>query len=109
MDSAHSGSESGASVCPVTGANGDGGDTLPLVLYHGGDQPRVKAVPASRWRDWMSSTINRHANRCLPLLMANQSGWVLLNPAPFTATWDGEDRPSAMTIEYPADTPESQR
>ena len=51
----------------------------------------VEIVPAERWREWMNATSNRFANRCLPLLMANQAGWVLINPAAFTATWDGGD------------------
>jgi hypothetical protein len=29
-------------------------------------------------------------NRCLPMLIANQSGWELRNPCGFTATWIGE-------------------
>jgi hypothetical protein len=71
-----------------------------------GDAPVAQIVPASRWRHWMNATPDRMANRCLPLLMANQAGWVLLNPAPFTATWDGGDTPSALTIEYPRDAPD---
>jgi hypothetical protein len=81
-----------------------GEETLPLVSYHRLERPTVKIVPASRWRDWMNATEQRLANRCLPLLMANQGGWVLLNPAPFTATWDGGDAKSALTVEYPPDT-----
>jgi hypothetical protein len=30
-------------------------------------------------------------NRCLPMLIANQSGWELRNPCGFTATWFGQD------------------
>jgi hypothetical protein len=104
-------SDANASVAPVTrlGKADANGDTLPMVLLHKGDRPRVKAVPASRWRDWMNATGERHPNRCLPLLMANQAGWVLLNPAPFTATWDGGDTRSALEVEYADETPESDR
>jgi hypothetical protein len=59
----------------------------------------VRIVPAPRWREWMHAT-NRSANRCLPLLMANQSGWALLNPYPFTATWDGSDHPQGVQFEW---------
>ena len=46
-------------------------------------------VPAPAHRDWMAATNQHFANRCLPLLIANQSGWFLLNPYPFQAVWNG--------------------
>jgi hypothetical protein len=78
-------------------------------MFRRGDQPGAKIVPAGRWRDWMNDTVARNANRCLPLLIANQSGWVLLNRAPFTATWDGGVEPSSVTVQYPDDRPPEQR
>jgi Family of unknown function (DUF6065) len=108
MCPARNGSQADASVCPVQ-VSGDAGDTLPLVSFHTGAEPTVKIVPASRWREWMNATEQRLANRCLPLLMANQAGWVLLNPAPFKATWDGGDGKASLEIEYPPDTPERAR
>ncbi len=47
----------------------------------------------------------RWANRCLPLLVANQAGWVLLNPIAFRATWSGGSSTSATTIELTEDLP----
>jgi hypothetical protein len=75
--------------------------SLPLVALHG-REPIVmpEIAPAPRWREWMTATPGRSANRCLPLLMANESGWVLKNPGAFTATWDGSDARDAVTIEY---------
>jgi hypothetical protein len=84
-------------------------DALQLVLFHRRPAPTARIVPGDRWRDWMSATNDRHANRCLPLLMANQAGWVLLNPAPFTATWHGSDRRASLEVEYPADVPAEAR
>jgi hypothetical protein len=60
----------------------------------------VDIVPAGRWRQWMNDTEFRWANRCLPLLVANESGWWLLNPEGFTATWTGDNGPAAISIEY---------
>lgn len=57
-------------------------------------------VPASAGRDWMAATDQRFATRCLPLLMANQSGWVLQNNAGFTAEWSGEDSLSGVAVTY---------
>jgi hypothetical protein len=54
--------------------------------------------PSPSKRIWMEATHNRYANRCLPLLMANQSGWVLSNPVAFEAIWDGGDTPAAITF-----------
>lgn len=82
---------------------------LDLLVLTQGDAPVAKIVPASRWRDWMNATEDRLANRCLPLLMANQSGWVLLNPVPFRATWEGGDSAAALTVEYPPGTPDEAR
>ena len=48
---------------------------------------------------------DRWANRCLPLLIANQAGWALLNPAAFEATWSGDSSPSGTTIELAEDLP----
>ena len=47
----------------------------------------------------------RWANRCLPLLVANQAGWVLLNPVAFRATWSGGTSASATTIDLTEDLP----
>ena len=51
-------------------------------------QSQAKLVPAGHERDWMGS-MNRGPYRCLPLSIANSSGWLLLNEQPFTATWSG--------------------
>jgi hypothetical protein len=73
---------------------------LEVIAYYD-DHPRsVELAPAARWRVWMNETDERWANRCLPLLMANESGWALTNPATFTATWTGGPQPSAATIEF---------
>jgi len=50
-------------------------------------------------RDWMESSPNRFAYRCLPLVIANQAGWDLLNPTPFRAKWNGGPRPEDVLVE----------
>jgi Family of unknown function (DUF6065) len=37
----------------------------------------------------MAATPAGVAQRCLPLLIANQAGWFILNRYPMRATWDG--------------------
>ena len=48
----------------------------------------------------MDEANKRWPNRCLPLLVANESGWVLLNPVAFQATWDGAPSPEAVSIDF---------
>jgi hypothetical protein len=77
-------------------------DTSPLkiIAYRRMDGLLMGLKPAPRWRKWMKETQDGFANRCLPLLVANQSGWVLLNPATFQATWDGGQWRSNVTVEF---------
>jgi hypothetical protein len=77
-------------------------DSMRLTAFHasapGAALPDI--VPAPRWRRWMNASRNRFANRCLPLLMSNESGWVLLNPAAFEAEWDGGSGRNAVKISF---------
>jgi hypothetical protein len=79
-----------------------------LIAYHASPDPGslVPVEPAPRWRDWMNETTNRFANRCLPLLVANEAGWVMRNPEPFRARWDGGSDRSAIEIEFLEGTPQ---
>ncbi|WP_232064896.1 DUF6065 family protein [Mycobacterium cookii] len=65
----------------------------PLIAFiTGADAPQIEPAPISRtWMSTMSETRMGWPNRCLPMLMANQSGWELRNPCAFTATWFGPD------------------
>ena len=40
-------------------------------------------------RDWMDKAHLRHPYRCLPLVIANQSGWLLRSTSSFQAYWYG--------------------
>jgi hypothetical protein len=75
-------------------------DGLPLRAYYREKPPRMRIVPAPRWRTWMNETALRNANRCLPLLTANEVGWALLNTQTFTAEWSGGDEAEALTVSY---------
>ncbi len=57
-------------------------------------------------RVWMEQTPERFANRCLPLLIANQSGWLVINTETVRLTWDGGRLLDSVTIEYEGE-PES--
>lgn len=47
----------------------------------------------------MDATPSRFAYRCLPLVMANQFGWWVLNSNRVVATWNGTDAFDAIRIE----------
>jgi hypothetical protein len=47
----------------------------------------------------MDATPNRFANRCLPLRIANQAGWFVLNSHPLRVTWNGANDTSGLEIE----------
>ena len=47
----------------------------------------------------MEATDQRFANRCLPLLIANQAGWFLIGRHTVRVRWTGGRSPSSLTIE----------
>jgi hypothetical protein len=53
-------------------------------------------------RDWMNNTPHRYAYRCLPLTIANQTGWWIRNPVGFEATWRGATHPGTIDFYFDA-------
>lgn len=74
-------------------------ETREFCAYYGSLEPDNDIVPAPKARDWMSGN-GAFAKRCLPMVVANQAGWVLLNPHTFTAEWDGSDHADGVRVEY---------
>lgn len=70
---------------------------LELECYPVADQP-PDIVPGRPQRAWMDAFNERHPYRCLPLTMANSSGWEMLCPFSFTAEWNGGPQQSDITI-----------
>ena len=73
-------------------------------LYPDVDTP---LEPAPINRDWMDTAHLRHPYRCLPLNIANQSGWVLRSPVGFRAYWYGGAAKEDVEIQF--DGPEDNR
>lgn len=48
----------------------------------------------------MEDAPSRWPTRCLPLLVANESGWWIVNPVAFAATWTGEDQVGSLQIAH---------
>jgi hypothetical protein len=71
-------------------------EELELLAVRLAEGMEIRPAPVDR--AWMETPAGRFAKRCLPLMIANQSGWELLNPSGFTAMWDGGDELPAVTI-----------
>jgi hypothetical protein len=72
-----------------------------LVAYR--VEPRGLNMPiraASARRMWMDQADSRHPYHCLPMLMANQSGWFVLNPNAFEVSWNGDNAKSGLTLRH---------
>ncbi len=54
--------------------------------------PAPEIVPGRPDRAWMDSFQSRFPYRCLPLTMANTTGWEILCPVDFMAEWNGGPR-----------------
>jgi hypothetical protein len=73
---------------------------LTLTAYAIHPNSPMRLVPATTSRDWIDATHNQFARRCLPLLIANQAGWFILNSHALRVTWDGSDALEGLTLEW---------
>lgn len=71
-----------------------------LIAYQVGPNPGYVLEPAPPLRDWMDAAPGRTPYRCLPMVMANQGGWVVRCPCAITATWNGKDHPDNLKLTY---------
>lgn len=58
----------------------------------------IRVAPVAR--DWMDATNQRFAYRCLPMVIANQCGWMIHCTFGFTAKWDGRDAEKSIRLWY---------
>jgi Family of unknown function (DUF6065) len=93
----------------MTGSSARPGGSAPsapeLVAYPVPDAAPMGLIAAPAGRGWMEATPARFANRCLPLLIANQSGWCLLLDRPVEAVWDGGAGPESLAVSCPGAPP----
>ncbi|HKI37735.1 MAG TPA: DUF6065 family protein [Gemmataceae bacterium] len=69
-------------LCPTN-------DARLIRAYEIHDPRDMPIVCAPARRDWMDAIGQLFPYRCLPLVMPNQAGWLILNPVDFTARWNG--------------------
>jgi hypothetical protein len=79
-------------------------DALQIVAYSawGFD---VEIVPAWFKRDWMDATAFGFAYQCLPMTLANQSGWFVLAPHGAVAEWNGGMDPNDLKVQVDGSPP----
>jgi hypothetical protein len=70
-----------------------------LIAYRVTNWPNMPLVAAGRERQWMDDSQRRFAYRCLPLLIANQAGWWVLNSHPIRVVWTGGWDPTCVKIQ----------
>jgi len=69
-----------------------------LIAYPVQTGSDMRLAPAPVERDWLDATAVRFGYRCLPVLIANQAGWFILNSHALEAVWDGGDALDAISI-----------
>src|SRR3954469_12237499 len=74
------------------------GDAPTLIAYRIHKYPSMPILPATNQRDWMDKTGDRLAYRCLPLLIANQTGWFIINVHHMRVIWNGSNSTDGVRI-----------
>lgn len=88
-----------AAVARATSPGAEGAP-LSLVAYALDPGESISLTAAPPAREWMDATPRRFAYRCLPMVIANQSGWLIRNPDKIMVTWTGAPEPEALTVQY---------
>jgi hypothetical protein len=76
-----------------------------LVAFRIGRRFDMKIVVATPTREWMNETRSGFANRCLPMRIASQAGWVILNDRSLRARWSGHVSADSVAIECAGSPP----
>lgn len=63
------------------------------------DPPKI--TPGQSRRQWMDETNDRYAYRCLPLTMANSTGWEIECPFTLDITWNGGQGKDDVAVSSP--------
>lgn len=89
---------------PATSTAHDGDPPFLLAAYRTG-RTTMQIIPAPAKRQWMDETDHSFASRCLPLLMANQWGWFILNDRKIEVLWNGGSRILDLHIHHRKKSP----
>jgi Family of unknown function (DUF6065) len=64
-------------------------DARAIYAYEVSPTTNMPIVRGHAQRAWMDASVERSAYRCLPMVIANQAGWMIENPIDFSACWNG--------------------
>lgn len=71
-----------------------------IVAYRIRPDRRESIVPALPFHTWSDLLSDYHALTAESMDLASQFGWVLLNPTPFMAIWDGGNSLAAVNVDH---------
>lgn len=71
-----------------------------FIAYELWENPGFVLEPAPAKRQWMDDFPGRVPYRCLPIIMANQAGWLVRSPVAFSVTWNGKHDPAGIKIAF---------
>jgi len=77
-----------------------------LYAYEIHDPRAMTLIAAPVTRLWMDQTHGRFAYRCLPMIMANTSGWLIQNPSEFSLYWNGGAKKEDLMIKFANNCPD---
>ncbi len=72
-----------------------------LIAFDLNPQAGMPIEPASSNREWMDQSRDRFAYRCLPLVIANQGGWIIRCPISFSVRWNGGPELADLKVRKP--------
>ncbi len=78
-----------------------------LIAFELHPQDDMPIEPAPSDRAWMDQSANRYAYRCLPLVIANQAGWIIRCPADFSVRWNGGPLITDVKVRLPRGSQEA--
>ena len=79
-----------------------------LIAFEVASPHDMPLEPAPTDRDWMDRSGNRFAYRCLPLVIANQAGWIIRCPLDFSVRWNGGSGIADLKVRLPRDARQGQ-
>lgn len=75
-------------------------EVFDLIAYTVQPEHGLSLDRAPKDRPWIDATHDQFAYRCLPMLIANQSGWIIRNSHRVLVEWNGGDKVSDLSVAF---------